>query len=280
MSKRLLAITCMSIVIVCCHAQWKQGEVPPSFRRVKDPTTIDTAQVVAYYAFNATDIKDEKTYIDLGWLQVGKNYTKYASYFMHVSDSTYKPKLIHSGAASGYPRQLNGGKFPDAWSEYQYDELFIKDGQLTEYAVMSVYLDNACCYYTEDYPMQQWKLTDERQTIHGYDCQKATCSWRGRDYTAWFTTEIPVSRGPWKFGGLPGLIVKIYDMKEEYNFELVKLEQMKRPIVQYNFSKFRKTSREQMLQLQKRINVNWLRPISAESASYLPDHPYSPMELE
>ena len=46
---------------------------------------IDTALVTVYYAFNATDIKDENTYIDLGWLQVGKQYTKYSSYSWHTA---------------------------------------------------------------------------------------------------------------------------------------------------------------------------------------------------
>ena len=279
---RQYKILIVALLIPCYgYAQWKQGEVPPSSRRgSKAPTEIDKAEVTVYYAFNATDIKDENTYIDLGWLQVGKSYTKYASYFMHVSDSTYKPKLIQSGAASGYPGQKNGGKFPHYWSEYQYDEIFIKDGQLTEYAIMPMNLDRECCQYTEAYPMQQWTLADEQQTIHGYHCQKATCHWRGRDYVAWFTTEIPIRRGPWKFGGLPGLIVQISDAKQEYNFELVKLERTKRPMMQYNFSQFKKVSRENMLRLQKKINVNWVRVLSPEAGSQFPDHPYSPMELE
>ena len=67
-------------------AQWKQGDVPPSSRRGRiAPTEIDKAEVTVYYAFNAENIKDENTYIDLGWLQVGKQYTKYDSYL--VADS-------------------------------------------------------------------------------------------------------------------------------------------------------------------------------------------------
>ena len=287
MKKRLLMIVCMTLAIAYCYAQWKQGEVPPSFRYGgKSLTAIDTAQVTVYYAFNADDIKNEDTYIDLGWLLVGKDYTKYASYFIAHSDSTHKPKLITVGAASGYQMQRNGGKFPTTWSEYQYDEIYIKDGQLTEYAIMPLNIERECCYYTEDYPTQQWTLADEQQVIHGYKCQKATCHWRGRDYEAWFTADIPIRKGPWKFGGLPGLIVKISDEKKEYNFELVKLERTKRPIMQWiKFSKFKNVKREHMLKLQKKININWLTVLYGTSTVGLdgttfPDHPYSPMELE
>ncbi|MBR1788054.1 MAG: GLPGLI family protein [Bacteroidaceae bacterium] len=278
--KRIL-ILAFAAISIGASAQWKQGDVPPSSRRGGSaPREIDKADVTVYYAFNASDIKDEATYIDLGWLQVGKHVTKYASYFVAHSDSTYKPTLIQSGAASGYAHRAFGGKYPTRWSEYQFDEIYIKDGQLTEYAIMPMNLDHACCQYTEPMPKQQWMLKDEQQTIHGYRCQRATCHWRGRDYEAWFTTEVPIQRGPWKFGGLPGLIVKISDSKKEYNFELVKLERTPRPIMQYNFSRFHKVKRQDMLRLQKRINVNWVRVLSPEAGNQFPDHPFSPMELE
>ena len=94
---RHIITTLLALAAVCggANAQWKQGDVPPSSRRGSiAPTEIDKAEVTVYYAFNASDIKDESTYIDLGWLQVGKQYTKYASYFVAHSDSTYKPVLI------------------------------------------------------------------------------------------------------------------------------------------------------------------------------------------
>lgn len=55
----------------------------------------------------------------------------------------------------------------------------------------------------------QWNLEDEFERVLGYQCQKATCSYGGRYYTAWFTPDIPFMNGPWRFHGLPGLILNI-----------------------------------------------------------------------
>ncbi len=60
-----------------------------------------------------------------------------------------------------------------------------------------------------------WKLSNEEKDIKGYNCKKAICFYRGRNYTAWFTPEIPIPEGPYKFKGLPGLILEIEDDRGE-----------------------------------------------------------------
>ena len=59
--------------------------------------------------------------------------------------------------------------------------------------------------YTESLPHFSWNITEEQKTIDNYVCQKATCTFGGRTYEAWFAPDIPISDGPWKFYGLPGL---------------------------------------------------------------------------
>jgi len=63
----------------------------------------------------------------------------------------------------------------------------------------------------EDDIQWNWKLHQETKKIGNFICQKATIKFRGREYTAWFTSDIPVPYGPWKFQGLSGLILEVYD---------------------------------------------------------------------
>ena len=78
-------------------------------------------------------------------------------------------------------------------------------------------------------------MDDSVKTVCGYKCHLATCSFRGRDYKAWYTTQLPYPEGPWKFNGLPGLITEVYDTKNHYHFTLVSLKQNNvTPVCFYN----------------------------------------------
>lgn len=63
--------------------------------------------------------------------------------------------------------------------------------------------------YTEPFDELQWQLADSVKNILGYECNMATADYHGRRWTAWFTPEIPLQDGPWKFRGLPGLILEV-----------------------------------------------------------------------
>ncbi|MCY3998429.1 MAG: GLPGLI family protein [Flavobacteriaceae bacterium] len=66
----------------------------------------------------------------------------------------------------------------------------------------------------EDMGIIEWNLQSESKQINGFNCQKANGKFGGRDYTVWYTNEIPINIGPWKLDGLPGAIVEGSDSKE------------------------------------------------------------------
>lgn len=64
-------------------------------------------------------------------------------------------------------------------------------------------------------PSLDWHITEESKEIGKYIAIKAEVNFRGRDFEAWFTPEIPIFAGPWKLHGLPGLILEVKDIEEE-----------------------------------------------------------------
>ncbi len=65
-----------------------------------------------------------------------------------------------------------------------------------------------------------WKLENEKREIRNISCQKATTTYGGRKWSAWFAPEYNFSFGPYTFFGLPGLIIKLYDSDGNFNWEL------------------------------------------------------------
>ena len=179
------------------------------------------------------------------------------------------------------------GKKPGVWSEYQYSNIFIHGDTLNEWAVMPMGQEWPQ-RYEEKWNGQDWTLQGDTASFLGHQCQKAMCHWRGRDYIAWFAPDIPIRRGPWKFGGLPGLIMKVHDVDSLYVFEAVAIENGNFPIWQYPKDEFMKSSRQKTWKLQKAFNLNYSKTAGRRRMN--PDgtigdlisrpHEYDPLELE
>ncbi|MCL1668789.1 GLPGLI family protein [Elizabethkingia ursingii] len=70
-------------------------------------------------------------------------------------------------------------------------------------------------------------FSKEKREILSYPVQKATTEFGGRKWTAWFSTSLPFSDGPYKFYGLPGLILKIIDSSNNHDYELISIKKIK-----------------------------------------------------
>ena len=77
--------------------------------------------------------------------------------------------------------------------------------------------------YEELWEKPVWEITDSTAIIGGYECLLAISDYRGRRWFAWFAPDIPISEGPWKLCGLPGLILEACDDKNHYQYTIVTL---------------------------------------------------------
>ena len=80
-----------------------------------------------------------------------------------------------------------------------------------------------------------WKVTKENKKLENYKLQKATTNFGGREWTAWFSPEIPFQEGPYKFAGLPGLIFELNDKENEFTYKLLKSINLKDTFNTENF---------------------------------------------
>lgn len=69
-----------------------------------------------------------------------------------------------------------------------------------------------------------WAIHGDRKRFGSYVCWRATGVFRGREYEAWFAPDIPVSSGPHKLGGLPGLILEARSLDGLVSFLFKSLE--------------------------------------------------------
>lgn len=80
---------------------------------------------------------------------------------------------------------------------------------------------------TTDSEIPRWKIEKEFVKINNIQCQKAVTDYKGRTWEAYFSKDYPVNDGPYKFSGLPGLVVSIKDSEGQHMFNLIQIKKMK-----------------------------------------------------
>jgi len=92
-------------------------------------------------------------------------------------------------------------------------------------------INNSTYLVLETIPVFKWVMdSKESKKIGNYVCKKATTTFRGRNYIAWYAVDIPTQFGPWKFNGLPGLILEAYDETYRYHWTTQKIKTLKEKI--------------------------------------------------
>lgn len=121
-------------------------------------------------------------------------------------------------------------------------------------------------FFYEETPSEwNWVITDSSKEILGYECIEASTDFHGRKWTVWFAPEIPIQNGPWKFDGLPGLILEAESEGGQYKFEATGLQQVNKPIIPvYLADEFEKTSRKEFLKEKRSFLDNTLSRLNAQ----------------
>lgn len=188
---------------------------------------IDTVVKEFYYDYNfqqdSTDISSER-YQEM-ILQIGNHSSKFTAVNKLYSDSllcSVKDLDVTTGFNKIWHKMQ--GLRTHGFCVYNIYKQYPNEGNVRFIGT----LGPKSKLQVDDQIKINWKIEESRDSIIlGYSCQKATCRFAGRDYIAWYTMEIPVSDGPYKFQGLPGLIVRIADVNKEHIFQLHKVKNCK-----------------------------------------------------
>ncbi|MDQ0593976.1 GLPGLI family protein [Chryseobacterium ginsenosidimutans] len=169
---------------------------------------------------NKEDIKKEMMLLD-----IDKKGSSYYSRDKFVSDSTSMAEIQKQIKGGGGSISVNRRESQGA----------------TSYKVVKSYPDFKTYLFTrvstDQYKVKEdqkpeWKILADKQKVGEYNTQKATANYGGREWIAWFSTDIPFQDGPYKFYGLPGLIVKLEDTTGSHIMTLVGNKKIEAPAEQ------------------------------------------------
>ncbi|MFW6369967.1 MAG: GLPGLI family protein [Bacteroidota bacterium] len=235
------------------------------FNHAYSQQLLDNANYRFYYEliWQFDTIKKKQTRDDLIILQVGQNTSKSYSYHTFQVDSlrgtpdgeevrrTFVRRAIQESITSGGRPKMT---YYRRMSTIVYKNF--PQGQMT----ITDIINEDYYEYSDELNIQNWQIVDSTKNVLDYPCQMAVTDFRGRSWIAWFASDIPIGDGPWKFSGLPGLIMKVYDTENHYHFTLVGINQVENDPIVFSpvvlsfeaFGKYEKTSRIEFLK-----GLNW-----------------------
>lgn len=195
----------------------------PAILSAQEYIIVDTVELNCYYTYNfqvdsndRNSIKSEEMI-----LEVGNTTSKFNSTNKLFRDSllmAYKDEPVD--VASGKILPLVMGAPTHSFCNYTIIKNYPEQGMMQT----TSYLNKTHLKVSEQ-QIKNWELVPSRDTvITGFPCKLATTEYGGRKYYAWYTLSLPFSDGPYKFSGLPGLIVLISDSEHEHSFELVEIK--------------------------------------------------------
>ena len=192
------------------------------------------------YKLDSTDLESSKS--EIMWLFANNESSLFLSRGAALKDSMSVNVNVADIGSERWKSKMEASK-----TEFDYKIFKDKGANKIGYGIKLI---SDKLYYTEDLDQIKWEIQADAKEISGYQVQKATTSFAGRDYIAWFTPEIPLSDGPYKFAGLPGLILELQDTEAEYVFEFGGFEELADPLENQNFSeKYKEVKKKELLDL-------------------------------
>lgn len=221
------------------------GILPLMGLSAPDESIKDEALYECVYEYTISgDVQETYTAV----LQIGRNLTRFYDYTLYAVDSL----SFVENAPGEEKERLRGLRYTSMFFFDSDVYQNIPSGKMT--VVQEAFPDKFS--YEEDLGSLEWDLENVTDTICGYTCYKAVTNYGGRQWIAWFAPEIPYSAGPWKFNGLPGLVLAVKDSEGAHDFEAIAFRKGVTQISYREDPKIHKSTRENVLKAKLRSEKN------------------------
>ena len=204
----LAGVLCLS----CCFSSQLQAQ------RTDDELILSVRYDARFrtYEEHPTLYEDEKI------LEIGKNHSIFYGFSNTRREEVKDSILSRGGGLSDVLNAYEKLGYKLSKQDYKVLKNFPSRGK-------STYTDKVfkAFKYVEEMERPSWKILEGDTLVCEYPCQKAQTNFRGRTWTVWFTPEIPISDGPWKLYGLPGLILQAADVTGSFTFHCTAIRQGK-----------------------------------------------------
>lgn len=131
---------------------------------------------------------------------------------LDIRDSVFIYEKLQSNSISSE----NGGIAIRSKNK-MHKEIYYKSS-LQDTILMKSNIGDQSYWIKDTLPALVWDTNyTDTKIIQNYKCKKATTIFRGSSIIAYYTLDIPYPFGPFKFGGLPGLILEIGEEDQNIN---------------------------------------------------------------
>lgn len=278
--QRIVMLAVLFLMNIAVFAQY-----PPSPNSLDNAKSKDVStQVLQYKLKFKLNYKQKDYYEDDRIVQIGKQFVKDYSGIIFYFDSL---KTVNDN------KGLPSPSIPHPVFNYEIFNDFKLGVSKLKYLMD---LNGGTICYTAQLPKLNWTfVSDSTNVVLDYTCNLARTHFAGRDYNVWYAVDVPLPYGPYKFYGLPGLIMKVEESTGLYIWEITSMQNVVQPIYEYTYEAEQKSSEIEAIKAITRLRKNPIRFLEqmgrhmyikgtdgrsrpSTSIQNIPDQEYEPLE--
>lgn len=231
----MIRLFLMSTLFICSYAIGQSNITRVFYEMTGQPDSTDK----------------NSSFMEIMILDIGTDFSVFQSFNKYRRDSILNSEAFQQ-------QVMSTGKIDMRELPRPRNSFIVEKDRKNNTIVFKNSLVNSHFKYNTSLDSIQWEISSDTATISGFHCNKATTKLGGRNYIAWYSSEISIPEGPYKFCNLPGLILKISDVGNYYTFTCTGIEYNRKAVQAQpkTREKFVQVSRKEYFDFLDKIKKN------------------------